>query len=65
MDEMVEGYLAGLASQSIFFPECHEFKSAAFRHGWMNGRDDRVGLPRERASVLLRRAEMIESSRRS
>lgn len=58
-DEMVEGYLAGYKSGSYELPECHKDKSPAFKHGWLNGRDDGIKQPRDRASVLKARAEMI------
>jgi len=56
---MVAGYMAGYASGSPELPECHISKSAAFRHGWLNGRDDRMHNPRERGSVLRSRADLI------
>lgn len=34
-------------------------KTAAYMHGYRNGEDDASGTPRERASVLMRRAMMI------
>lgn len=58
-DEMVEGYLAGYKSGSYELPECHKGKSQAFKHGWLNGRDDGIQNPRDRASVLNARACMI------
>lgn len=58
---MVCGYLAGYDSGSAELPECYKDKSAAFKHGWLNGRDDRLGQPHEKASVLRRRADMILS----
>lgn len=57
---MMDGYFAGLDSGSYELPECQKDKSAAFKHGWLNGRDDRLGKPRDRADVLRRRARMIE-----
>ena len=57
---MVNGYFAGLNSASSEPPQCHENQPAAFKHGWLNGRDDRVGNPRDRADVLRRRAQMID-----
>lgn len=57
--DMVRGYLAGYRSGAPDLPDCHCAKSAAFRHGWLNGRDDRLGRPREVASVLLARADLI------
>lgn len=59
---VVEGYLAGRNSSSLDLPECHENKSAAFKHGWLNGRDDRVGVPRDKARVLMARYELIENN---
>ena len=63
MDDMVAGYLAGFSSGSAELPECHWTKPSAFRHGWLNGRDDRIGQPREPARVLRARADMIVSAR--
>jgi hypothetical protein len=57
---MVVGYLAGLSSGSSILPDCHRANSPQFKHGWLNGRDDRIGKPRERADVLRRRADMME-----
>lgn len=57
--EMVRGYLAGFNSGELDIPACHDMQSVAFRHGWMNGRDDRTGSPRDRAQVLRARAELI------
>lgn len=59
-EDMVIGYLAGLASGSPILPVCHYSQSAAFKHGWLNGRDDRISKPHETADVLRRRAHMIE-----
>jgi hypothetical protein len=57
--EMVRGYWLGRVSGFAALPDCHALASPAFKHGWLNGRDDRLGLPRERASVLIARADMI------
>lgn len=59
LDEMVAGYRAGLNSNSDELPECYQSQPVAWRHGWLNGRDDRIGHPRESADVLRRRAQMI------
>jgi ribosome modulation factor len=61
---VIEGYLAGRNSSSLDLPDCHKHKSAAWKHGWLNGRDDRIGVPREKASVLLARYELIERNTR-
>lgn len=57
--EMVDGYWAGRSDGCLDYPEIYRGKSTAFKHGWLNGRDDRVGKPREKATVLRARAEMI------
>lgn len=59
-NDMVRGYLLGFKSGSRTLPTCYAHASAAFKHGWLNGRDDRTGKPRDRYSVLRARAEMIE-----
>lgn len=55
--EMVRGYIDGSHAHGSAEPPsgC----SAAYRHGWLNGRDDRKQKPRDRASVLRARADMI------
>lgn len=62
--EMMDGYMDGLNSGSQEIPDCHKNKSAAYRHGWLNGRDDRIHRPREKASVLRNRALMIIGDRK-
>lgn len=61
-DEMVAGYMKGFGGLTAELPACHESKSSAWKHGWNNGRDDRLGSPRDRADVLRRRADMILDS---
>lgn len=56
--EMVQGYWDGKDDTRIDLPK-HNNYSPAYGHGWLNGRDDRLGKPRERASILRARAEMI------
>lgn len=58
-DEMVMGYLCGYNGSAESLPDCYLKHSPAFKHGWNNGRDDRIGSPGERASVKRARAEMI------
>ncbi|MFB6649952.1 hypothetical protein ACFTQ9_21165 [Bacillus velezensis] len=60
-NEMVDGYMAGFSSGAMSLPDWHKGRSAAFKHGWLNGRDDRISKPRERYSVLRARADMILS----
>lgn len=56
--EMVQGYWDGTDDFREELPKNHNY-SAAYAHGWLNGRDDRLGKPREFASVLGARAHMI------
>lgn len=62
-DEMVRGYMAGLKSVHTEMTEWVKRQSVAYRHGWLNGRDDRIGNPRDFADVLRRRANIINQSR--
>ena len=56
--DMVEGYLDGFKDHRETLPENSNF-SPAYIHGWLNGRDDRVGTPRDTASALRERAELL------
>jgi hypothetical protein len=49
LDEMVEGYLDG---RNLNSPEPSANRSASYRHGFANGRDDRARSPRFPAAVL-------------
>ena len=57
--EMVMGYWAGKNDSCLEYPEIYKNTSSAFKPGGLNGRDDRIGVPREKASVLRARAELI------
>jgi len=59
---LIEGYLKGRNSSSLELPTCYDSKPSAFKHGWLNGRDDRIGVPRDKASVLRARYELIENN---
>jgi hypothetical protein len=48
-DEMFTGYLDGYNDARIDFPERSD-RSEAYKHGWLNGRDDRIGV-RAKAAV--------------
>jgi hypothetical protein len=52
--EMVEGFLDGY---DIDAPAPSSNRSASYRHGFANGRDDRRGKPRDTAANLLAQAE--------
>lgn len=56
--EMVRGYLEGRDDFRKELPIDHNY-SPSYVHGWLNGRDDRFGKPRDRAAALRARAEMI------
>ena len=58
-DEMVEGYLDGRASELMELPEGNN-RSESYRHGWKNGRDDRLQRPRASAVELRSAASDIE-----
>jgi hypothetical protein len=50
-NEMVEGYMDGHKSDLDELPEGYN-RSDSYKHGWRNGRDDRLGRPRASASAL-------------
>ncbi len=58
LTEMIQGYWDGKDDSRIELPMQHNY-DVAYVHGWLNGRDDRLGKPRDRASVLRARANMI------
>ena len=55
-DEMFEGYRDGLNDTRDELPDNHN-RSAAYQHGWRNGRDDRMHRPRAPAETLRKEAE--------
>jgi hypothetical protein len=52
--EMLDGYFDGLDLNS---PEPSGNRSASYRHGFWNGRDDRRGRPRDTYANLRRQAD--------
>ena len=52
LDDMTEGYRAGYFARETEFPERLKNRGAQFQHGWLNGRDDRLGRPRGNAKTL-------------
>ena len=54
-DEMLQGYLDGLRSDS---PAPSDNRSHSYQHGFANGRDDLVHHPRAPAADLREMAEM-------
>ena len=59
-DELIEGYLDGLGDSRSELPESLANRSETYRHGWQNGRDDRLGWPRMSAEQI-RQAGVIAS----
>ncbi len=55
-DEMIQGYSDGFADDRTDYPETSN-RSASYRHGWLNGRDDRLRKPRDFASNIRADAE--------
>ena len=60
--QMVDGYLTGRQTKVYDMPEWLSEKPVAWKHGWLNGRDDAFHSPRAYASVLRARADMILNS---
>ena len=58
--EAMSGYCDGRADDRDEFPS-HSNRSEAYRHGWLNGRDDRLGKPRATAQELRDIAADIEA----
>lgn len=58
-DEMLEGYLDGFRDDRASLPASMGNRSDAYVFGWLNGRDDRVGRPREGAWALKQQARKI------
>lgn len=54
-DEMVQGFLDGY---DLTAPEPSANRSASYRHGFANGRDDRRGKPRDSYQNLIQQAEL-------
>ena len=55
---MVEGYFDGYRDDRDEFPESMANRSRSYRHGWLNGHDDRTGKPRASAEELRRAADV-------
>lgn len=56
--EMVEGYMDGRSSDLDELPVGNN-RSDSYKHGWNNGRDDRLQRPRASASTLRQEATDI------
>lgn len=56
--DILEGYLDGSKDDRTEFPSSSN-RSPAYRHGWENGRDDRLRKPRAYAQQLRDEADEI------
>lgn len=58
---MIDGYLSGFTNPRHYMPLLIQKQSVAFRHGWKNGRDDKLGYINfnDSASSLKARARII------
>lgn len=56
--EIAEGYMDGLFDHRDVPPE-QSNRSIAYWHGWLNGRDDRIGKPRKAAALIRRDYENL------
>lgn len=60
-DEIVDGYRDGFRDTRIELPASLANRSAFYRFGWENGRDDRVRKPRATAAVLRERLALLRA----
>lgn len=61
LDVMAEGYRDGFADHRPDYPHATN-REPEYVHGWLNGRDDRIGSPRATADELRIRAGHILST---
>jgi len=57
--ELVDGYRTGFSDDREKLPAQHNY-SPLYVFGWLNGRDDRIGKPRDTAENLRRELASIE-----
>tara|TARA_R110000737_G_scaffold239142_2_gene251172 strand:- start:1875 stop:2264 length:390 start_codon:yes stop_codon:yes gene_type:complete len=58
LDDMIEGYRDGFTDDPIDSAQDRmSNRSACYSHGWLNGRNDRIGRPRASAATLRSQAE--------
>lgn len=57
-DDMLEGYRDGLADGRAEMPKSFSNRSLSYRHGWLNGRDDRMKKPRASAAEIRRQGTL-------
>jgi hypothetical protein len=59
-DEMTRGYMDGFDDDRLDLPESSNY-TQQYMHGWRNGRDDRLGVPRAPACHLREKAQELIS----
>lgn len=64
-DETLKGYLDGFQDDREDEPPSLTNRTASYRHGWLNGRDDRLGRPRASAEALRRSAQKAQEEDRN
>ncbi len=57
--ELVDGYLDGFRDNRLDYPIISN-RSETYKHGWLNGRDDRIGYPRSTAAILREICDRLE-----
>lgn len=61
LDDMTQGYLDGFRDDRLAEPPSLGNRSHSYCHGWRNGRDDRIGQPRDTAANLRRQDAEAEA----
>jgi hypothetical protein len=61
-DEISEGYRDGRADDRETLPESLANRSAFYRFGWENGRDDRMHRPRKLAQEIRDELAALEAT---
>lgn len=57
-DDLIDGYYDGLRDDRTELPAQHNY-SDLYVHGWLNGRDDRLEMPRKSATATRQDYEAI------
>ena len=63
-DDTLDGYMEGLRSDLDELPQGSN-RSEMWKHGWRNGRDDRMSRPRASAREIRRMTADIETEQAS
>lgn len=63
-DDTLAGYLDGYSDTRREYPDILSNRSDLYRHGWENGRDDRIGIPRSTAANIRYGLSMLADADR-